>query len=123
MASEPSAVESPGLFQALRWQNKAVAALVVAVVTGLLGTAVYGDASGARVPLLSVASIDAFYTVRSLERFVGAVLLTISAVAWLVFLTIIATVVVLDTMTTWRRQQGLEDVEAFADQDDSAADA
>jgi hypothetical protein len=73
--------------------------------------------------LLTVASIDAFYTLRSLEQFVGAVLLTVSAVAWLVFLTIIATVVVLDTLTTWRRQHDAEEAGDFADLDDRAADA
>jgi hypothetical protein len=122
MSSVARDVDSPGLFQALSWQRKAAAALVVAVVAGLLGTAVYGDASGARVPLLSVASFDAFYTVRSLERFVAAVLLTVSAVAWLVFLTIVATVVALDTLDTVRRQQDAEESEEFADLDDGAAD-
>lgn len=121
MTISSSSQPASGFFQLVDWKAKAVVALVVAVVAGTIGVALYGDASGAKVTLLPV-SLDAFYSIRSLERFIAGLVLTLSAIAWAIFLTIVCTVVALDTIATWRGQDAVALTEEFETGDADTTD-
>jgi hypothetical protein len=111
----------PGLRPRWDWRQKALGALVVAVTSGLVGVELYGDTASDHVPTMLV-SFDAVYTVQSLERFMAAVVLTVSAIAWAVFLTILCTAVVLDTIASWQLQHDRTPPDPWAEPDADNAD-